>query len=59
MKEYRVRVTPHFSLVVWATNARQAKDAAWMEIKDGFTYGYRSKLDFIRGTKAEQMYRPG
>jgi len=59
MKEYRIRVTPHFSIVVWADNVKTAKEAAWMEIKDGFTYGYGSKAEFVRKTKAELMNRPG
>ena len=59
MKEYRVRLTPHFSIVVWASNTRQAKEAAWMEVKDGFTYGYKSKADLVKRAQVEQMYRPG
>lgn len=59
MKEYRIRLTPHMSIVVWANNARQAKEAAWMEVKDGFTYGYKNKTDFMHRAQVEQMYRPG
>jgi len=59
MKEYRVRLTPHFSIVVWADNAKQARKAAWMEIKDGFTYGYRNETDLVKRAKVEQMYSPG
>ena len=59
MKEYRIRVTPHFSIVVWADNVREAKDAAWMEIKNGYTYGYDNKKEFIERTKAELMSSPG
>ena len=59
MKEYRIRVTPHFSIVVWADNVTAAKEAAWMEVKDGFTYGYASKAEFVKKTKAELMSRSG
>jgi hypothetical protein len=53
MKQHRftIQVTPYHSESVLALNLTQAKYKVWNRIKDGYTYGYRTRASFVKGTK--------
>lgn len=49
---YTVRVSRHSTIVVMASNATQAKSKVWTDIKDGYTYGFKSRKAFMKGATA-------
>jgi hypothetical protein len=50
LKKFVIRVSIHHKVVVRATNSTSAKYKVWNDIKDGYTYGFKSKHDFMKGT---------
>jgi len=54
VKKYRytVRVGPRSTIVVMATSATHAKSKVWGEIKDAYTYGFKSRAAFMKGATA-------
>lgn len=50
MKRYKIRLTPNHIETVSASNSTQAKYKIWRRIQDGYTYGYRTKKQFMKGT---------
>lgn len=48
MHKYKVYVTDHTFYTVEASSQASAKEKVWDEIKDGFTYWYNSKKDFMK-----------
>lgn len=52
MREYKVQVSEHMKYVVQAESVQEAKEQVWNEIKDGYTYGWDNKTQFMRSVKA-------
>jgi hypothetical protein len=50
MKRYVIRLTSNHTEAAQASNSTAAKYKIWNRIKDSYTYGYRTKLQFMRGT---------
>jgi len=51
---YTVRVSSHSTIVVMASTATQAKSKVWNDIKDQYTYGFKSRAAFMKGTTARR-----
>jgi len=51
MKRFVIQVTPNHSEAVTASSSTQAKYKVWNRIKDSYTYGYRNRSQFVKGTK--------
>jgi len=56
MKNYRyiVWVSSRSRIVAMAPNATAAKSKVWSEIKDGYTYGYDNRKQFMKGATAKR-----
>jgi hypothetical protein len=52
--KYILRITPHHTQWVMASSLQSAKNKVWNDIKDGYTYGYRTKAQFIKGVKRDK-----
>lgn len=53
MKRFVIQVTPNHSEAVTASTLTQAKYKVWNRIKDGYTYGFKTRSAFVKGTKAK------
>ena len=53
MEKYVLRLTSHHTHSVMASSLISAKNKVWNDIKDGYTYGYRTKAQFIKGVKRD------
>ena len=52
---YRVRVGRRSSVIVRSNNPYNARKKAWDDIKNGFTYGWKNKSEFMRKVKVERL----
>jgi hypothetical protein len=50
MKRYTIQITPHHSETVVASDLTRAKYKIWNSIKEGYTYGFRTRHQFVKGT---------
>jgi hypothetical protein len=50
-KRYTIQITSHHSASVLASDLTQAKYKIWNSIKDGYTYGFKTRSAFVKGTK--------
>lgn len=55
MKQYKVIVSSTHSIIVTARTKHDAKEAAWNDIKDGYTYGWRSREVFMKDVNIEEV----
>ncbi len=51
---YIVYVSGHAKLKLDAKSERDAKNKAWNQIKDFYTYGWKSKVEFMKGVTARR-----
>jgi len=50
-KKYIIQVGVRTQFVGYANSLTQAKYQIWNTIKDGYTYGFRNRAEFMKGTK--------
>lgn len=55
MRQYKVIVSDHHSVVVTARSKHDAKEAAWNDIKDGYMYGWRNREVFMKDVRVEEI----
>jgi len=55
LKTYKVRVSPHLTYTVKAYSAEGARKKVWKDLQGAYTYGYKSKSDFLNRTKVTQV----
>jgi len=55
-KRYTIQITSHHSASVLASDLTQAKYKIWNSIKDGYTYGFKTRSAFVKGTKEKNKW---
>lgn len=55
LPRFKIKITAHSSVVVYAPTVTQAKYKVWNQIKDGYTYGYKNRQEFMKGCHATKM----
>lgn len=56
LKTYKVKVSPHLSYTAKAYSVDGARKRVWRDMQDGYTYGYKSKSDFLSRAKVDQVF---
>jgi hypothetical protein len=54
MKEYKIWISTRTNIKVLASSRKEAKELAWREIEDGFTYGW-TKEEFLKSATVEEV----
>ena len=54
MKRFTIQITPHHAESVMSSDLTHAKYKIWNRMKDGYTYGYRTRSQFMKGTKEKK-----
>ena len=58
LKTYKVRVSPHLVYTVKAYTVEGARKRVWRDLQGAYSYGYKSKSDFLSRAKVTQvLYR--
>ena len=55
MKQYRVHISGNHTMLVTARSKRDEKEQAWNDIKDGYTYGWENKDNFMQFVIVEEV----
>ena len=55
MKQYKVIISNSHSFVITARSKKDAKEQAWNDIKDGYTYGWENKDNFMQFVTVEEL----
>lgn len=52
-KKFIIRVSSHTTFRAEAPSSTQAKYKVWNRIKNGYTYGYRNRGEFMKEARVE------
>ena len=54
-KTFRIHVGAHYTHTIECASKEQALQMAWDEIKDGYTYGWKDKVEFKAQVFVEEV----